>query len=197
MLHDFSDTEWTNRGRKTDTGTEGTTGGPKTEGQTSPASYVISASPPFCDVGYDSQWCPQDVALDVQHVVLFMSNVLKFGKMFADILLGGRTKKCEQTFGFRFTSPRTPTASTLEAQRPATLAGYPSSAAVAKPFGCRGSFAACMTDNVHACPVLVESSACHVALDLTRAALQPELSRRTIGVVSRSMMIGMHLTTLV
>ena len=70
-----SDTEWTNGGLKTDTGTEGTTGGPKTEGQTSPASYVISALPPFCDVGHDSQWCPLNVALDVQHVVLFMSDV--------------------------------------------------------------------------------------------------------------------------
>ena len=51
-----------------------------------------------------------------------------------------------------------------------------------------------MTDDVHACPALVESSACQVALGLTRAALQPELSRRTSGVGSRSMMIGMHLT---
>ena len=92
-------------------------------------------------------------------------------------------------------SPLSPTASTLEAQRPATLAGYPSTAAVANPFSCRGSFAACMTDHVQACPALVESSACHVALDMTRAALKPEISRRTSGVASSSTMIGMHLTT--
>ena len=65
------------------------------------------------------------------------------------------------------TSSPTPTASALEAHRPATLAGYPSAAAVAKPFGSRGSFAACTTDNVHAGSVLVESSVCHVALGKT------------------------------
>ena len=93
-------------------------------------------------------------------------------------------------------SSPTPTASTLEAQRPATLARYPSSAAVAKPFGCRGSLAACTTDNVHADSVLVESSACHVALDLTRAALQPELSRRTSVIASSSSTLNrLHLTT--
>ena len=94
-------------------------------------------------------------------------------------------------------SSPTPTASTLEAKWPATLARYPSSAAVAEPFGCRGSMAACTTDNVHADPVQVESSACHVALDLTRAALQPELSRRTSVIASSSSMLNRLLLTTV
>ena len=92
-------------------------------------------------------------------------------------------------------SSLTPTALTKKANWPATLAGYPSSAAVAKPFGSRGSLAACTTDNVHAGSVLVESSACHVALGMARAALQPELSRRSIVIASSSMMIRLHLTT--
>ena len=61
-------------------------------------------------------------------------------------------------------SSPTPTASALEAQRPATLAGYPSAAAVAKPFGTGGSFAACTTAYVQAGSMLVESSVRHVAL---------------------------------
>ena len=88
-----------------------------------------------------------------------------------------------------------PTASTLEADWPATLAGYPSTAAVAKPFGCRSSFAACMAGDMLACPVLIESSACHVALTMTRAALQPEFSMCTSTVASSSRMIHMHLIT--
>ena len=92
-------------------------------------------------------------------------------------------------------SSPTPTASALEAQRPATLAGYPSAAAVAKPFGTRGSFAACTTDYVHAGPVLVESSACHVAFGMAKAALQPELPKHFFASVVSSMLIGLHLTT--
>ena len=93
--------------------------------------------------------------------------------------------------------PSSPTPTTLakEANWPATLAGYPSTAAVAKPFGCRSSFAACMADDMHACLVLVESSACHVALTMTRAALQPEFSMCTSNVASSSRMIHMHLIT--
>ena len=76
-----------------------------------------------------------------------------------------RVELCDSGLASRKASPSspTPTASALEAQRPATLAGYPSAAAVAKPFGSRGSLAACTTDNVHAGSVLVESSVCHVA----------------------------------
>ena len=92
-------------------------------------------------------------------------------------------------------SSPTPTASALEAQWPATLAGYPSAAAVAKPFGTRGSFAACTTDNVHAGSVLVESSACHVAFGMAKAALQPELPKHFFASVVSSMLIGLHLTT--
>ena len=88
VLSACSDTDWTNRGlktdadtvgtnggRKTDADTDWTTGGRKTEGQTSPASQSISALPPSLDVGYDMQWCPLDAALDVQHVVPLASDV--------------------------------------------------------------------------------------------------------------------------
>ena len=92
-------------------------------------------------------------------------------------------------------SSPTPTASTLEADWPATLAGYPSTAAVAKPFGCRSSSTACIADDMHASVVLIESSVCHVALTMTRAALQPELSMCTSIVDSSSRMISMLLTT--
>ena len=93
-------------------------------------------------------------------------------------------------------SSPTPTASALEAQRPATLAGYPSAAAVAKPFSTRGSFAACTTDYVHAASVLVESSACQVAFGMTEAALQPELSKHSFASVGSSMLFVLHLPTI-
>ena len=93
-------------------------------------------------------------------------------------------------------SSPTPTASALEAQWPATLAGYPSAAAVAKPFGTRGSFAACTTDNVHAASVLVESSACHVAFGMTEAALQPELSKHFFASAGSSILLVLHLPTI-
>ena len=88
-----------------------------------------------------------------------------------------------------------PTASTLEADWPATLAGYPSTAAVAKPFGCRSSSAACIADDMHASFVLIESSVCHIALTVTRAALQPELSMCTSTVARSSRMIHMLFIT--
>ena len=93
-------------------------------------------------------------------------------------------------------SSPTPTASALEAQWPATLAGYPSAAAVAKPFGTGGSFAACTTDNVHAGSVLVESSACHVGFSMAETALQPELSKHFFASVSSSVMNNLHFTIL-
>ena len=93
-------------------------------------------------------------------------------------------------------SSPTPTASALEAQWPATLAGYPSAAAVAKPFGTGGSFAACTTDNVHAGSVLVESSACHVGFSMAETALQPELSKHFFASVSSSVMVSLHFTTI-
>ena len=68
-------------------------------------------------------------------------------------------------------SSLTPTALAQKTDWPATLAGYPSTAAVAKPFGCRSSSAACIADDVHASLVLIERSVCHVALTVTRAAL--------------------------
>ena len=64
-----------------------------------------------------------------------------------------------------------PTTLALKTEWPATLAGYPSTAAVAKPFGCRSSSAACIADDVHASLVLIERSVCHVAPTVTRAAL--------------------------
>ena len=64
-----------------------------------------------------------------------------------------------------------PTTLALKTEWPATLAGYPSTAAVAKPLGCRSSSAACIADDVHACLVLIERSVCHVAPTVTRAAL--------------------------
>ena len=92
-------------------------------------------------------------------------------------------------------SSLTPTAPTKKAEWPATLAGYPSTAAVAKPFGCRSSSTACFADNMLASIVLIESSVCHVALVMARAALQPELSMCTSIVASSSEMISMLLTT--
>ena len=92
-------------------------------------------------------------------------------------------------------SSPTPTALTKKATWPATLAGYPSTAAVAKPFGCRSSSTTCIADDVHASVVLIESSVCHVALTMARAALQPELSMCTSVVDSSSRMISMLLTT--
>ena len=93
-------------------------------------------------------------------------------------------------------SSPTPTASALEAQWPATLAGYPSAAAVAKPFGTGGSFAACTTANVHAGSMLVESSVRHVGLSMAETALQPELSKHFFASVSSSVMISLHFTTI-
>ena len=93
-------------------------------------------------------------------------------------------------------SSPTPTASALEAQWPATLAGYPSAAAVAKPFGTGGSFAACTTDNVHAGSMLVESSVCHVGFSMAETALQPELSKHFFASVGSSVMISLHFTTI-
>ena len=87
-----------------------------------------------------------------------------------------------------------PNAPTLEADWPATLAGYPSTAAVAKPFRCRSSSAACIADDMQACLVLIESPVCHVAPRMTRAAHQPELSMCT-SVVASSRMNNMHLMT--
>ena len=92
-------------------------------------------------------------------------------------------------------SSLTPTALTKKAYWPATLAGYPSTAAVAKPFGCRSSSTTCIADDMHASIVLIESSVCHVALTMARAALQPELSMCTSVVDSSSRMISMLLTT--
>ena len=99
---------------------------------------------------------------------------------------------------YRKASPSSPTpiASALEAQWPATLAGYPSTAAVAEPFGTGGSFAACTTDNVHAGSVLVESSACHVGFSMAETALQPELSKHFFASVGSSVMVSLHLTTI-
>ena len=93
--------------------------------------------------------------------------------------------------------PSSPTPTTLakEANWPATLAGYPSTAAVAKPFGCRSSSAACIADDMHASFVLIESSVCHIALTVTRAALQPELSMCTSTVARSSRMIHMLFIT--
>ena len=93
-------------------------------------------------------------------------------------------------------SSPTPTASALEAQWPATLAGYPSAAAVAKPFGTGGSFAACTTAYVQAGSMLVESSVRHVGLSMAEAALQPELSKHFFASVSSSVMNNLHFTTL-
>ena len=88
-----------------------------------------------------------------------------------------------------------PTTLALKTEWPATLAGYPSTAAVAKPFGCRSSSTACFADNMLASIVLIESSVCHVALVMARAALQPELSMCTSIVASSSEKISMLLTT--
>ena len=77
VLSECSDTEWTNGGLKTDTGTDGTTGGPKTEGQTSPASKSVSSLPLSCDVGHGMQGCQPFAALDVQQVVLSASDVFR------------------------------------------------------------------------------------------------------------------------
>ena len=93
-------------------------------------------------------------------------------------------------------SSPTPTASALEAQRPATLAGYPSAAAVAKPFGTGGSFAACTTAYVQAGSMLVESSVRHVGLSMAETALQPELSKHFFASVGSSVMISLHFTTI-
>ena len=94
----------------------------------------------------------------------------------------------------RPSSPK-PATLTKEARWPATLAGYPSTAAVAKPLGCRSSSAACIADDVHACVVLIESSVCQIALAIARSALQPELSMCTSVLHSSSRLTMMHSTT--
>ena len=93
--------------------------------------------------------------------------------------------------------PSSPKPATLakEASRPATLAGYPSAAAVAEPLGCRSSSTTSVANDVHASVVLIESSVCHIALAIARSALQPELSMCTSGVTSSSRLTIMLSTT--
>ena len=84
-------------------------------------------------------------------------------------------------------SSLTPTALAQKTDWPATLAGYPSTAAVAKPFGCRGSSSQtpvvlCMMVNLLLlCNTLVhiESSGCSADLAIARATWHTELSIST------------------